>query len=236
VAASTASPTASAASTAASLDISGSNGTLAISEIRLIVAGFELEKAEGLCSASTDAAKDSTEVDRECPDFKAPPQFLDLPLDGKIEPIATAQMLPGTYSHLKFQVEDLSEDEEGDGKVISALRDTILAAFPDWPSKASVRVAGTFTDTAGVSTPFTVYAETEIEVEMKLTPPLIVSDAGVASREITVDVKPAGWFGNADGTVIDLSKYDFAVTGKVLEIEGGDRGFGDERESEGSDG
>lgn len=36
---------------------------------------------------------------------------------------------------------------------------------------------------------------------------------------MTVTIDPGAWFARPDGTVLDLSRLDFARTGRVLEFE-----------------
>ena len=115
------------------MTIDGTNGSLTIDEIRVIINEVELKPEDDNCE--DDALDDS------CGEFEAPPRFLDLPLDG--EPIAavTALIPPGTYEELDFEIEDLEDDEvdPAQAAAIDAVRTQILAEIPDWPRKASVR-------------------------------------------------------------------------------------------------
>ena len=80
--------------------LEGTNGTLTIVEIRLIVNEVELEPADGSC----DLVDNSDDDGDECPDFEAPPRFLDLPLDGNPIMAMTGLIPPGTYDELEFEV------------------------------------------------------------------------------------------------------------------------------------
>jgi hypothetical protein len=193
--------------------ITGTNGTLTIDEIRLIVAEVELDGID-------DACEDGTAATNDCAKFEAPPRFLDLPLDG--EPIeAFMELIPaGVYDELEFEIEDL-EDDEADTQFaaeIEALRLQIIAEFPDWPRKATALVVGTF-DSVNGSMDFRVYLEAEIEIERSLVPPLVVGDQGSASTDLTVDVRPDIWFTRSDGSILELHLYDYDTTGQVLEFE-----------------
>jgi hypothetical protein len=193
--------------------ITGTNGTLTIDEIRLIVAEVELDGEDDACQTST-AATDG------CADFEAPPRFLDLPLDGEPVEAFVGLIPPGVYDELEFEIEDL-EDDEADSQFaaeIAALRLEILSEFPDWPRKGTALVVGTFESAAG-SMDFRVYIEAEIEIERALMPPLVVGEGGAAGADLTVDIRPDIWFTRADGSLLELHLYDYDTTGQVLEFE-----------------
>jgi hypothetical protein len=193
------------------MTVTGTNGTLTIDEIRLIVAEMKVEGDDDPCEQAGGGD--------DCGEFEAPPRFLDLPLDG--DPIAVfgGMIPPGTYTELEFEIEDLEDDEEDTqfAAEITALRATIQAEFPDWPRKATALVVGTFESDAGTEA-FRVYIEAEIEIERALTPPLVITD-GEPGPDLNVELRPDIWFMRGDGTVLDLSMYDFDATGEVLEFE-----------------
>lgn len=191
----------------------GTNGTLQIDEIRVIVAEVELKGDDDVCSDGTLGTDD-------CADFEAPPRFLDLPLDGQPVEAFTSLIPAGEYDELEFEIEDLEDDEQDTqfAAEIAALRTVILSEFPDWPRKATALVVGSFESPAG-TTAFRVYMEAEIEIERDLVPPLIVSDDGSAGTDLIVDIRPDIWFGRSDGSVMELHLYDFDATGELLEFE-----------------
>lgn len=193
-----------------SLVMEGSNGTLVLDDVRLIVAEFELEAEDRLCER---------EDDDGCPDFEARPFFLDLPLDGDPVTLVTGVVPEGIYHRLEFEAEDvdLDEEDEDDAEIV-ALRQEVRTAFPDWPEEASLVVSGSFARDGGEPEPFTAFFEAEVEVEMDLDPALEITGDG-ASRTLTVDVRPDRWFGNVDGSVMDLTAFDFESTGRILEFE-----------------
>lgn len=184
------------------LVISGSNGTLRVTDIRLIASEVELE-------GEADSA-----------DFEADPTFLDLPLDTTdVAPVAADQVPQDTYNEFKFEVEDVDVDEnEDDEQQLQDLRETIRENFPNWPEGASMVVEGSFTPDGGSSQSFTAYFEAEIEVEREMNVPLEVTGDGF-SRSLTVKLDPTQWFSNADGTVHDLSKLDYSSTEELIEFE-----------------
>lgn len=198
------------------LVIEGTNGTLTIDEIRVIVDEAELEGADGSCDVPG-----SGDGDDDCAEFEAPPRFLDLPLDGAPVAAMVGLVPEGTYDELEFEIEDLEDDETdpAEAAAIAAVRAQVLAEFPDWPPQASALVAGSFTPTGGTAEAFRVFLDAEIEVEMDLVPPLVVDADGSASRDLTVDVSPHIWFLRPDGSVFDLRQYDYDQTGRLLEFE-----------------
>ncbi|MCI0432601.1 MAG: hypothetical protein L0271_02980 [Gemmatimonadetes bacterium] len=199
------------------LVIAGSNGTLTITQIALIVSEFELEREEDACESSRELDDDE---DDECEEFKAGPFFVDLPLDGAVS-VVSQEVPAGSYTELEFEVEDLEldddEDDDDDGRGTADVLARIRAAgFDDWPEKASMVVVGTFTPVAGAPRPFTTFFEAEIEIEMDLQPPLIVAEDALT---VDVEIVPAMWFRTFANSVVDLSAFDFATTGKILEFE-----------------
>lgn len=203
--------------------IEGTNGTLAIESLRLIVAEFEVEGTVGACEG-VEAGGDGTGDDHgeddggddDCEEFEAPPAFVDVPLSGGPTVAVTREVPAGIYRELEFKVEGLENDDPGGDE--AALLAQIRAEIPDWPSRASLMLEGTFTPTGGAPIPFRTFAGAEIEVEMELNPPLDLA-ATDADRLVTVEIDPAAWLLRPDGTVLDLSQLDYATTGRVMEFE-----------------
>lgn len=196
------------------LVITGSNGTLAISDIRMIVAEFELDGDDDVNPCAGD----------DCEDFDAGPLFVDLPLTGGPIAVGTSDIPPGVYEEVEFEVEDLDDDEENaaERQRIEALRQQIQAQFPDWRRDASMLVVGTFTPTGGTARPFRAFVEAEIEIELGLNPPLTVAQGGTGSLDVTLD--PQAIFRVGD-RVLDLSTIE-GRTELELEIDSGFRGRG----------
>lgn len=191
------------------LVITGTNGTLRITDISFIVNEFELEAQEDACQSPGDD---------ECEEFEAPPRFVRLQL-GNGNVVAVSQEVPaGTYTELEFEVEDVDLDEaDDDASAIAAVAGAVQAAFPNWPDEASLVVVGTFTPTGSTqAVPFTVFFDAEIEIEKDLVPPLVVD---TQNELVTIELDPSLWFRRFDGSVMDLSAFDFVRTGDVLEFE-----------------
>lgn len=188
-----------------SLVITGSNGTLKLTDIRLVVSELELE-----------GEADSTEFETEA-------TFLDLPLDtNEVAPVAADAVPPGQYTEFEFEVEDVEieeeEEDDDDERRLGALRDSIDRVYPEWPNEASMVAVGTFTPEGDTSRSFTTYFEAEIEVERELQPPLEVTGDGF-SRTLTVKLDPSQWFASENDAVLDLSQYDYSKTEELVELE-----------------
>lgn len=186
-----------------SIVLSGSNGTLTIDDVRLIVSELELEG------------------DADSSEFEAPPSFLDLPLDStEITPVAAGQVPTGSYTEFEFEVEDvdLEEADEDDEEVLADLAETIRSEFSNWPDAASMVITGSFTPEGDTAREFRTYFDAEVEVERELSPALEVTDNNL-SRSLTVRLDPSQWFHNSDGTVRNLARDDYEATGELVEFE-----------------
>ena len=205
------SPAGPAAQTGAgTLTVAGANGTLSITDIRLVVAEFEVDGDDDVNRCGTTGGGD------DCEDFEAGPLFVDLPLDGDVVAVSTGDIPAGTYREVEFEVEDLEDDEEDPAERarIDALLAQIRAQFADWPRDASMLVTGTFTPAGGgAARPFRVFYEAEIEIEIPLVPPLVVTE-GSADRQVEILLDVPSLF-RVGGNVVDLSQ----VNGRLLELE-----------------
>lgn len=195
------------------LVITGTNGTLRISDLRVIVNEFELKRVE---EEALDC--DVEPAPEGCEDFEAGPFFVDVPLTGAPVTVTSEEIPEGSYDEFEFEVDDIEvdEDEGAEAQAIQNLLNTVRQAFADWPNKASMVVVGTFTPTGGNAVSFRAYFEADIEVEFDINPALVV---GATGASIDVDLNPSAWFKKADGTVLDLSAFDFPKTGQVIKFE-----------------
>lgn len=203
------SETKSKASDEDTLTIAGEVGTLAITDIRLIVSEMKL--------------KVDDDTSGEGPEFTTPPSLLDLPLNSaQIAAAAEADIPEDTYDEFEFEVEDVDPNDEDlsaeQRQHLETLLDSIRVDYPSWPENASMVAAGTYTPTGGDPISFTTYFEAEIEIEVPLDPPLEVTADGLP-RAITVRIDPAQWLQRADGTVWNLAEFDYNMTQQLFELE-----------------
>lgn len=206
-----------------SLLIEGSNGTLLIDDIQFIVEEFEMEPSDD----EQETEQDSTETEEDDSDheeFETGPYLVDLPLGNNDSlTIGSSDIPEGLYEELEFEVDnldldDMDEDEDEEKNTATqALADSIRTVFPDWPDEGSMIITGVFTDNDGNSTAFKVYAKAEIEVEMEFNPPLEVTENN-RTNVLSVQISPADWLLRSDGTVIDLTAYDWDENGTLLEF------------------
>ncbi len=199
------------------IEIPGSNGTLRLTGVHLVVAEFELDRVnDNDCDLVGDARDDG-----DCEEFEAPPFFVDLPLDDRAVVVASSTITPDTYKELDFEIEDLGDDDFPAG-VAEALLAEIRTDFPDWPSRASMVFVGEFETTGGDVRTFTKYAQAEIEIEMAFDPPVTID---ATSSDITVVIDPAEWLTSSDGAVLDLStvedlfEFDVEIEPGFKEVE-----------------
>jgi hypothetical protein len=193
----------------------GTNGTLVLDEPYMIVTEIKLEHEDG-CDSDDGFGGQTFDG---CEDFESGPHFVSLPLDGTPIVVATALVAPGVYDELKFEVEDLDDEDHDKGGRLDNLRSQILATVPDWPRKASIYVTGTFQAEGEEPVPFRTFIEGEIEVELDLIPNLVIGNDGSANRDLIVDMRPDLWFRDFQGWVLDMREWDYDTTGRLLELE-----------------
>lgn len=207
----------------ASIEVPGTNGVVSLETAHVILAHFEMERTESTVGCDDSSSMESLGDDGaedDCDEIEQGPMFLELPLEsGEVTRVA-GEVQPGSYDDIEFEFENL--DDEGDSAAesqrIADLLTEIRTEFPDWPEKASLRLAGTFTPEGGEPVPFVVYVDAEIEIEMEFDTPFVVTEADVA-RTVEVELDPRDWVRRPDGTVVDLSAYDYATTGLVINLE-----------------
>jgi hypothetical protein len=195
--------------------VTGTNGTLDITDLRVIVAELEFEGTNGTCGANGD------DDDEDCFEVELPPRLVNIPLDGSPLAVATTELPAGSYNEFELEIEDLEDDEEDTAFAaeIDALEAEIRNTFPEWPRDGTIRVEGTFTPTGGAPEAFVVWIEAEVEVELDLVPPIDIPAAEGDAHTLDIVLFPERWFVRGDGTVIDLTEWDFQTTGELLELE-----------------
>jgi hypothetical protein len=204
-----------ASAPARAITLVGTNGTLVLDELYMIVNEIELEHEDG---CDDDDGFNEQNFD-DCEDFESGPHFVSLPLDGTPIVVSTALIAPGVYDELEFEVEDLDDDDDDKRGRLADLRSQIVGTVPDWPQKASIYVVGTFQAEGEDAVPFRTFIEGEIEVELDLVPNLVIGNDGSANRDLIVDMRPDLWFRDFQGWVLDLREWDYDTTGRLLELE-----------------
>lgn len=187
------------------VELGGTNGTLTIDEMRMVVSGFAMEEPDGNCAGVVG-----------CSRFDGPPVATPLPLTVESLPVAQGSIAAGVYDELKFEVEDLEADQAGDEEKadeLAALLEDVRQDVPDWPESAAVYVTGQFTATGGEPVEFRTFLEAESTVTLSFAAPLAISEEDSGDR-IVVETAASEWF--ADEAVVDLSAHDFDLTGEVV--------------------
>lgn len=189
------------------LVISGFNGTLTLTDVRIVVDDFELKRDNGIaeCSATGSATL--------CADLAIGPAIVDLPLGAGVVTLGTQTVAGAEYEEIEFDVVNLEGSASG---LLGQAR--AIAGYGDWPANASIAASGTFLDAqSGQTRPFTVYFDLDSEVELEfVTDRLDLSNGG--SGTVTIHVDPRAWL-TFQGAVIDLSAFDYAATGQVSSLE-----------------
>jgi len=209
------------------LPLEGTNGTLTLDETWLVVDKVELTSVADTCGTDDDDDDDGEESasrvalhdgwgdagddnDENC-EVALGPFFVSIPLEDEGSVEVTVDVVPGTYEEIELKTGAPNDNEDAD--FLAQIRE----AFPDWPANASLLVVGSFRPTDGEAVPFRVYFKARIEVEQEFEDdPLVVEEGG--DLTVTVVIDPTPWFTNADGTVDDLSIYDFDATGEVVDF------------------
>ena len=121
-----------ASSAAQASVISGTNGTLDITDIRVIVEEFELEPVEvSDCDVEPEPAA--------CEDFEARYLFIDVPLTGAPVTVVQENIPAGRYDELEFEIDnvEVDEDEASDASLIAALFIRVLPISPTGPRRSA---------------------------------------------------------------------------------------------------
>ncbi len=156
--------------------------TLLITKAELVLREIELKRTEA--TACPDGSEDGD--DDDCEKFETAPRLVDLPLDGKVSQELATNVPAGSYDELEFELHKLDGSEGSD----------ILRSRPDLED-TSVRIVGTFN-----GTPFIFVSEESQELEIELSPPLVVAADG-SDVNLTLAVDLAAWFTNGSGTLLN---------------------------------
>ena len=176
---------------------SDSTDTLTLSKVQLVVRRIELApvdtgaQADTVCSQGDDDGEHPAQWTRvgHCDEMKVGPVLVDVPLDGQVEKVFSAQLPVGTYGGVELQIHAPSHYDPSDS--------AFLVANPEFDS-VSVRAEGTFD-----GKPFTFTARIEARQRNVLNPPVQVTDS--VPTNITFHLDLSKWFVGPGGTLIDPS-------------------------------
>jgi hypothetical protein len=170
-------PLLSAVGVAADTQVVGGT-TLIITKVELVVREIELERADGAgCTSGEDDA---------CEEFEFGPVLVNLPLTPGAAQALDAEIPPGTYSEIEFEIHKPDDGDPAD--------QLFLQQHPDFAG-ISIRVTGTYD---GV--PFIHTTELDVEQELDLVPPLVVTEG--TSTNITIFVDVSTWY-LVNGALVD---------------------------------
>lgn len=198
--------------------VEGSNGTLTIDEVWLIVDELKLEATQGACDEGEEVVDDDesdaggAEGDESCGKFEASPHLLSLLLDvsGEEEEVAASGTVAAAqFNHLKFEVKAPRDD--------AALQEQLATQFAgQWPDDAAGLIVGSFSDGQG-TTSFQAFFGGEVRVELEIEGGVATSTDAVPHVVVLLD--PAAWFTNPDGTATNLALFDWETTQQVFDLE-----------------
>ena len=199
----------------------GTNGTLRIDDIQFIVSEVELKRAENdICrNDDDDDDGDRGHDDDDCAKFEGGPFLVDLPLGGGVVTVLNAEIPPGTFRAVEFEIDDFEmddDDEDNERRRASELLAQLRLVYPETPARANMVVKGVFTPTTGAPRPFIVYFNADVEIKQRFEEPLIVEEGG----GITVRIDPAKWF-EIGTRVRDLSALNGQLVNFDIEIKNG---------------
>ena len=171
--------------------VDGTNGSLVITEMAFVADEIKLEGTRGTH------------------DFEHGPLFIESLLEGPVVAISSTEIPPGRYDKLEFEIDDVDDDVE----ILEAIR----TVYPDWPEEASLFVAGRFEASNGDVRDVYVFIEAEVEIELDLNPPLVIEE--FEEEILVVSLAPGLWFSRGDGSVIDLSAWNYIPGSDLPELE-----------------
>ncbi len=163
------------------LELTDGTNTLVIESAEVVIREIEFERVET-------AGCDSEVGDDDCEEFEVGPFLVSLPLDGSVTKKLEAQVEPGMYDEIEFDIHKPDDDNQADLDFI--------ARNPNF-ADVSIRVTGTYN---GAS--FLYTSDLNEEQEIELTSPLLVA-AGAGPLNVTLTIDLATWFSSGAGVLID---------------------------------
>lgn len=182
-------PLMSVAAPAADTQIVGGT-TLIITQVELVLRQIELRRADAATCVSGDD-------DDDCEEFEIGPVLVDLPLTPGASQVFEAEVPPGTYSRVDFEIHKPDDGDPAD--------QLFIQQHPEFAA-ISIRVTGTYD---GV--PFVHTTDLDVEQELTLDPALVVAE-GVATN-LTIFVDVSTWY------VVNAALVDPATANKGGENE-----------------
>jgi hypothetical protein len=184
------------------VSVTSGSDVLTITNVQLVVARMELQRAGATC-ASTVAAGDDDVDEHECAELELAPTLIDIPVDGTVISALDAAVPAGTYSALEAKLRPVRADgDHGRGS------STFLAAHPELAG-ASVRVTGSFNGQV-----FTFTGSPRVELEQVFNPPFTVD---ATHPNLTVNVDLSNWFKTRSGALIDpATATSGSATGDIV--------------------
>lgn len=170
---------------------------LVLNQVDLVVREIELKRvgrtngcdsngsSNGASSQAGASEKDGANNDagHDCEEVELGPLLVTLPLGGATAQKIEVAVAAGTYDRVEFEIHRPDAGDSRDG--------AFLSANPDFRG-VSIRARGTFNGTA-----FEYLTDLSAEQELRLSPPLVLTEGGNAALTLTVDVR--GWFLDAVG-------------------------------------
>ena len=184
--------------------VSGTN-TLVLDQVELVLRDIRFKRLnDDVCEGDSDQSGDITVRPTSddggengddgnqdaCETVNAGPFLLDLPLGSGIEQVFSVAVDTGTFDELRIRLHKPEDDGTDPADV------AFLAAHPDF-ARISIRATGTWN-----GSPFTFTSDLDADQEMRLDPPLVVTDAG-ANVDVTLKVDVATWFADGTGGLVD---------------------------------
>jgi hypothetical protein len=166
----------------AGLALEDGDNTLLITNAEIVLDAIELKRTEATACPEASEGED----DDACEKFETGPRLVALPLNGDVSQELATVVPAGSYNRLEFEMHKLEGSSGSD----------ILRDRPDLEG-LTVRIAGTYN-----GTPFVFVSEESQELEIELSPPLVV-DADGDDVNLTLAVDLAAWFTNGGGMLVN---------------------------------
>lgn len=159
---------------------------IVVDQVDLVLRKIKLADASG-CPAESSATEAETGSE-DCGEFKAGPVLFDLPLGEGVTGSLAVTVPVGRYQRIQFQIHRPTDN----------VRDAeFLTEHPDLEG-TSIRVTGTYRGAGDAAPrPFTYTSDLTAVYEVELSEPIEVTDGGVLSVTLGIDL--SGWFVNAEG-------------------------------------